>query len=204
MAPDTIQIEVSQNLINELFATAGLTVPKTINNEEFIKLIKAIKTSTKSDIPTKEESQTEKETTINSVLVVDDLGLVVYQLSLLLTKSGYNVLLARSTPEAFSIFEERGPFDVVLMDLFMPNKEDGIELLTKIKNLVKEQNLSTKIVVMSSTKDLEAIEEVISLGADSFLEKGQNWKSDLLETLEHLNNPFFEEEEEAEEDLLSE
>lgn len=200
MAPNTIQMDVSQNLINELFGLLGLTVPERINDEEILKLIKAIKIATCKDIITTEEPQEEERIT-KSVLVVDDLGLVVYQLSLLLTKNGYNVLLARSAPEAFSIFEERGPFDVVLMDLFMPNKEDGIDLLTKIKTIVKEQSMTTKIVVMSATKDLDAIEEVISLGADSFLEKGQNWKSDLIETLEHLNNPFFEEEEDEEEEL---
>ena len=95
-------------------------------------------------------------------------------------------MLARSAPEAFSIFEERGPFDFVLMDLFMPNKEDGISLLTNLKNLILEKELQTKVIVMSATKDINAIEEVIELGADSFLEKGQNWKSDLIETLQNL------------------
>lgn len=186
MAPDLIQIEISQSLITELFASVGLKVPKNINNEEIIKLIKAIKIAKTPNVIFQEDSKDTDDRKQQSILVVDDLGLVVYQLSLLLTKNGYNVHLARSAPEAFSLFEERGPFDIVLMDLFMPNKEDGTKLLRKIKLRIKEEKTNTKVVVMSATKDLDAIEEVIQLGADSFLEKGPNWKSDLIETLEQL------------------
>jgi CheY-like chemotaxis protein len=188
MAPDTIQTELSSSLIRELFGTVGLEPPEKLGNEELIQLIKAIRKSTSPDIlpPSTEEINEEGEVVNQSILVVDDLGLVVYQLSLLLTKSGYNVMLARSAPEAFTTFEERGPFDFVLMDLFMPNKEDGLELLSSIKDLVKQKSFNTKVIVMSATKDLEAIEEVISEGADSFLEKGQNWKTDLIETLENF------------------
>ncbi|MGD9579864.1 MAG: response regulator [Vampirovibrionia bacterium] len=188
MTPDTIQVEVSQNLIKELFQTAGIAAPENLSNEDIITLIKAVKTLQNKDTlpPSTEDINITQEPKTSSVLVVDDLGLVVYQLSLLLTKSGYNVMLARSAPEAFSIFEERGPFDYVLMDLFMPNKEDGLSLLSNIKTLINADNLGTKVIVMSATKDLEAIDEVITLGADSFLEKGQNWKSDLIETIQSL------------------
>lgn len=188
MTPDTIHFEASQSLIKELYGLVNLEAPGEITNESLIKLIKAIKTKLSPNMlpPSTEELESTEESTSKSILVVDDLGLVVYQLSLLLTKSGYNVLLARSTPEALAIYEEKGPFDYVLTDLFMPNKEDGVELLTKIKSMAEEKNLNTKVIVMSATKDLEAIEEVISLGADSFLEKGQNWKIDLIETLENL------------------
>jgi CheY-like chemotaxis protein len=188
MAPDTVQTEISRNLIRELFQIVGLEPPERLTNEEVILLIKAIRQSKEPDKlpPSTEEITEDGEPITKSILVVDDLGLVVYQLSLLLTKSGYNVLLARSAPEAYTIFEERGPFDFVLMDLFMPNKEDGIELLSKVKHNIADNNLDTKVIVMSATKDLDAIEEVIDLGADSFLEKGQNWKTDLIETLENF------------------
>ncbi|MEW5820156.1 MAG: response regulator [Cyanobacteriota bacterium] len=188
MVPDIVQIEVSRNLIRELFEVAGIELPEQVDDEDIIKLIKAIKKVKDSDTlpPSTENLKDHQEKEYSSILVVDDLGLVVYQLSLLLTKSGYNVMLARSAPEAFSIFEERGPFDYVLMDLFMPNKEDGIDLLKKLKLSISGKETNTKVVVMSATKDLEAIEEVIGLGADSFLEKGQNWKSDLIETLQNI------------------
>lgn len=188
MASDIVKLEISQNLINDLFTAAGLETPEELDDTAIIQLIKTIKLLNKADDKTAPTKVPKKDSSTKqaSVLVVDDLGLVVYQLSLLLTKNGYNVLLARSAPEAFSIFEERGPFNYVLMDLFMPNKEDGIELLKKVKGALAESGANTKVVVMSATKDIEAIDEVISLGADSFLEKGQNWKSDLIETLQTL------------------
>lgn len=185
MSPDSIKIELPKSLLNELFSAAGLKTPDQVTEEEIKKIIKALQQSKYIDKQTPPPEEIE-ETEAKSVLVVDDLGLVVYQLSLLLTKNNYNVLLARSAPEAYTIFEERGPFNYILMDLFMPNKEDGISLLSKIKNSIKKTGTQTKIIVMSATKDLEAIEEVISKGADSFLEKGQNWKTDLIETLNKL------------------
>ena len=186
MAPDVVKIEVSQNLINELFTAVGLEVPEYIDDDQIIRLIKAINKQKNVEKPISRKKENNDIKPTSSILVVDDLGLVVYQLSLLLTKSGYNVMLARSAPEAFSIFEDRGPFDFVLMDLFMPNKEDGLSLLQKLKKSLEGNDHKTKIVVMSATKDPEAIEEVICFGADSFLEKGQNWKSDLIETLQNI------------------
>lgn len=186
MASDTIQIEISRNIMNELFTSVGLEMPENIDDEEIIKLIKAIKIISEAISSKGIEVSTIKDDKAKSILVVDDLGLVVYQLSLLLTKNGYNVMLARSAPEAFTLFEERGPFDFVLTDLFMPNKDDGLSLVSKLKTLIGEKTLSTKVIVMSATKDLNVIEEVMKLGADSFLEKGQNWKSDLIEILKKI------------------
>lgn len=186
MASDTIQVEISRNLMKELFTTVGLEMPENINDENIIKLIKAIKISSDAICIKSSDIADDKEEKVKSILVVDDLGLVVYQLSLLLTKNGYNVMLARSAPEAFTIFEERGPFDVVLTDLFMPNKDDGLGLVAKLKTLIGEKNLNTKVIVMSATKDLNVIEEVMKLGADSFLEKGQHWKNDLLDILKSI------------------
>jgi CheY-like chemotaxis protein len=182
---EKVQLEISSKILKELFSLAKLGYPESINDENFTALVNSLKEIIKKD-DVSADSGEESAADTKSILVVDDLGLVVYQLSLLLTKNGYNVVLARSSPEAFTIFEERGPFDIVLMDLFMPNKEDGTELLHKVKTSITENKLSTKVIVMSSTKDIDAIEEVIMLGADSFLEKGQNWKVDLLETLENL------------------
>lgn len=183
MYQDTIRFEVSSKLIAELYQLAGVKPPLyEIDDKEFEALIQKLKSKIVDKNP--EVTQEQKSSSVGSVLVVDDLGLVVYQLSLILTKSGYNVILARSAPESKEIFEKHEPFDFILMDLFMPNKEDGIGLLTNTKNAIKEQKLKTKVIVMSSTKDVEAIKEVQTLGADYFIEKGLNWKNDLIELLE--------------------
>ncbi|OGH99188.1 MAG: hypothetical protein A2104_08570 [Candidatus Melainabacteria bacterium GWF2_32_7] len=132
-------------------------------------------------------------THIPSVLIIDDLELSIYQLSLLLTKSGYNVYIARNFEEAQDQYKKRH-YQYVLLDLFMPEPEHGLTLLETFNAAEKTKQDSTKIIVISGTDDKKLISECFIKGANEFIEKTPEWHKNilrhirLLEGQRHGNN----------------
>lgn len=190
MANAPKKIEVPYSIIAELFRLANIGFSQVPTNEEFQNLVITIRSKLASGAknqdtiknlfsidPTEHEMDiTEKSA---SILVVDDLVMVTYQLSILLSKLGYKVTLARSAPEALSFFKSNY-YNYVLMDLHMPEKNDGLFLLQTLRNKILKEALSTKIIVMSGMADDETIEFMLSNGATSFIEKDENWKREIL------------------------
>ncbi len=69
--------------------------------------------------------------TAKSVLIVDDDKMVLALCKLAFDKHGYRVLLAENAHAALRSLEV-APVDVVLLDIFMPEK-DGLETLLEIR-----------------------------------------------------------------------
>ena len=70
---------------------------------------------------------------VTNVLIVDDTELSIFQLSVMLEKIGMNVYVARNKEEAYAEFKKKN-FDFLVMDLYLPDYQDGFEL-------IKEANL---------------------------------------------------------------
>lgn len=76
----------------------------------------------------------EGKSEMNTVLLVDDEVAVILQLEERLTKMGYDVAgSAHSGTEAVRMAREKNP-DVVLMDIVMPGKQDGIDAAEIIRS----------------------------------------------------------------------
>ena len=71
-----------------------------------------------------------------NILIVDDLELSIFQLTKLLNKIGVVPSIARSANEALDLINKK-TFDYILVDLFLPNYTDGLELMQKIQNFKK-------------------------------------------------------------------
>jgi len=71
-----------------------------------------------------------------SILIIDDEGLVTKSLQKLLSKAGYNAVVATSGKEAIEKFKN-ADFDLIVSDVRMPEM-DGIEAIEKIRQLQKE------------------------------------------------------------------
>lgn len=194
------KVEVNYYLFKELFKIAGVkcSFPPTdielnqliltiqekysiLDKKDNEDIVKAHHLLSLDPIP-KNLKPVDKERTI---LVVDDLVMVTYQLSILLSKIGYKVALARSAPEAISYFKS-SPYKYVLMDLHLPEKEDGLFLLHSIKNKIYLEDLNTKIIVMSGMADASSVEYCLNNGATSFIEKNEDWKKAIVQCLDRL------------------
>ena len=200
MADSPKIVEINYNLLKELFKIADVKYSDppteeelqqlTLSLQEKINYLNNLEKSNFDSIrnifsidPLPKEHQANKKD--NSILVVDDLVMVTYQLSILLSKIGYQVSLARSAPEAISIFKSK-IFKYVLMDLHLPEREDGYYLLRSIKEKIEMEGLNTKIMVMSGIAEASSVEYCLTHGASSFVEKDDNWKKEIVKYLNQL------------------
>lgn len=99
------------------------------------------------------------------VLIVDDEEDILYGLTAILSRSGWEVLTAKSVAEARDVISTQ-PVDVVVTDVRMPG-ESGLVFLQEIKSTNKE--LRTVVMTAKGSPDMER--EVVSMGADAYVEK---------------------------------
>lgn len=100
-------------------------------------------------------------------LVVDDDRFMREVLSELLSKGGYEVLLAADGEEGCRIAREQHP-DVIILDVVMPHM-DGIEAC-RVLRTTPEFNL-TPIIMMTARSDIEGRVNPFQVGADDYLAK---------------------------------
>ena len=107
-----------------------------------------------------------------NILIVDDLELSIYQFNQLLKKVGIVPTVARNKVEALAELKKK-KFDYIVVDLFLPDAQDGIELIEECIKL-RDAKRTNKIIVMSGTDDKDLIEKCYKLGIDEFVPKSSN------------------------------
>lgn len=100
-----------------------------------------------------------------TILIVDDEPLIQTLLKKILTREGYNILLAQNGQEAIEIVGAK-KVDIVLSDMDMPGM-NGMELL---KNIKKDRP-EIGVVMMTGAGDLYTVKDAIILGADEYITK---------------------------------
>ncbi len=113
-----------------------------------------------------------------NILIVDDLELSIYQFNQLLKKVGIVPTVARNKIEALAELKKK-KFDYIVVDLFLPDAQDGMELIEECIKL-RDAKRTNKIIVMSGTDDKNLIESCYKLGIDEFVPKSSNWHDQIL------------------------
>lgn len=114
-----------------------------------------------------------------NVLIVDDMELSIFQLTSMLKKIGMNVFVARNKEEAISEFKKKH-FDYVIVDLFLPDADDGFELVREANKIKNEENKNFKVLVISGTDDKQMVQQCYSLGVDEFIPKQPDWHEKVM------------------------
>ena len=102
------------------------------------------------------------------ILVIDDEQLLRSTVVTLLTRAGFTVEEASDGRAGIAMFHKNPP-DIVLTDIFMPNR-DGIEIIKELKH----SSPRTKIIAMTGGGHLRMMEIASAakvLGADHVLDK---------------------------------
>ena len=102
-----------------------------------------------------------------TIIVVDDSSFMRTHLRVLLSKRGFQVLVAINGKEALKVIKEN-KVDAAIIDLEMPVM-DGNRLLSAIRK--DKANLLMPIMVVSGTSDPAKIARVIKNGANDFIKK---------------------------------
>lgn len=129
-----------------------------------------------------------------NILIVDDLELSLYQLNQLMKKVGIRTFVARNKEEAQAEII-RHNFNFLLIDLFLPDCEDGFSLIKEAIKIKESGKQNYKIIVVSGSDDKVLIDKCYKLGADGYVTKTENWHTDILKyiniTNEHNENMLF-------------
>lgn len=102
------------------------------------------------------------------ILVIDDEQLLRSTVVTILTRAGFSVEEASDGQAGITMFHKNPP-DVVLTDIFMPNR-DGIEIIKELKH----SSPQTKIIAMTGGGHMRMMEIASAakvLGADHVLDK---------------------------------
>lgn len=167
-------MQINQEQLNKLFELAGLDV-STENaiqddvNKALILIERKMSALFADTLPIPAEF---------NILIVDDLELSIYQFNQLLKKIGIVPTVARNKMEALAELKKKR-FDFIVVDLFLPDADDGLELIEECIKLRDEQK-TNKIIVMSGTDDTNLVENCYRLGIDEFVPKSSNWHDQIL------------------------
>lgn len=117
-----------------------------------------------------------------AILVVDDLGVITYQLKVLLSQFDYDVDCSQEIYDAVNKFKKR-KYKYIVMDLFIPTEREGFILLTELKKMAAAFGSETIIGVITASPRKEIETQCRMRGADFFLEKNNDWQTQLLEVM---------------------
>lgn len=113
------------------------------------------------------------------ILVVDDIGVVTYQLKVLFQKIGFEVDTAKDIYSAAKLVR-KNVYDFIIMDLFVSTEREGFLLLDETKKVIVQNNLKTKIIVITASSKGEHKVKCLNRGANMFLQKDTGWQDELI------------------------
>ncbi len=121
----------------------------------------------------------EEEKNGPAILVVDDLGVITYQLRVLLSQFDYDVDCSQEIYDAVNKYKKR-KYNYIVMDLFIPTEREGFILLTELKKMAAAAGANTVVGVITASPRRETEAQCKARGADFFLEKSSDWQNTLV------------------------
>ena len=190
-------ISISNETIDLIYKIAGTQKPEIVS-DEVIKLAlcvieKKLTDAQSLDIipqePPEDESYTNEQWQKDmamagfgdkrKILVVDDIGVVTYQLKILFQKIGFEVDTAKDIYSAAKLVR-KNVYDFIVMDLFVSTEREGFLLLDETKKTIVQKGLKTKIVVITASSKGEHKVKCLNRGANLYLQKDTGWQDELI------------------------
>jgi len=113
------------------------------------------------------------------ILIVDDLELSTYQLTALLKKIKVVPVIAHTKEDAISEIKKQ-KFDFIFVDLFLPDQQDGLDVMRFANSYREEKDLNYKVIAISGTDDLALVSDCFEIGVDEFVSKSSRWHDQVL------------------------
>jgi len=120
-----------------------------------------------------------------TILIIDDLGVITYQLAVLFRQFGFEATTSKEIYDAIEKFKKEN-FDMVIMDLFIPTEREGFILLEELKKIAVNKQINVKIGIMSASAKKEHKQLCKMKGAEFYIEKIDDWQKELFNTIKTL------------------
>ena len=183
-------IELDNNFLELFYDITNSSVPaeptltdlkKQLTN--VVETLRELNKTSKKPIVSKALADNESiEDAGDAILVVDDLGVITYQLKVLLSKFDLEIDCSQEIYDAVNKFKKR-KYAYVVMDLFIPTEREGFILLTELKKMAANFNIKTIVGVITASPRKETEQQCKLRGADFFLEKNNDWQTQLTEIM---------------------
>lgn len=98
-------------------------------------------------------------------------------------KEGYTVMTAQNGEEGYELIVSKRP-NVVLLDILLPGKMNGLDVLRKLKG--DDATSDIPVLIMSNLSDDKTIGEGLSLGASGYFTKSQASPDDVIRNVKTL------------------
>lgn len=191
-------VELDDEFLNLFYNITNSKPPKNIElldlKKQLINIVDTLKElneNAKKPIMSRVLSNSMEEQDAESagpaILVVDDLGVITYQLKVLLSRFEYDVDCSQEIYDAVNKFKKR-KYEYVVMDLFIPTEREGFILLTELKKLAASYGKKTVIGVITASPRKEIEQQCRARGADFFLEKNSDWQNSLCNIMDGYIN----------------
>lgn len=131
------------------------------------------------DAKSKNGVETKKNGT---VLIIDDLGVITYQLGVVFKKYNFDVISSNEIYEAIEKYKKQ-EFDMVVMDLFIPTEREGFILLDELQKISQTKAVHSIIGVMSASSKKEHKLFCKNKGAKFYIEKVDDWQKELMQVV---------------------
>lgn len=119
-------------------------------------------------LPSKEDSKPK-------IMVVEDEPHLAFNLELNLKSEGFQVIIANDGPSALNLFQSAGPFDLIVLDVMLPELS-GFEVATHIR--LKDDQ--TQILMLTAMGREEDRIKGFEVGVDDYITKPFHLKEFLL------------------------
>ena len=120
-------------------------------------------------------------------MIVDDLGVITYQLKMLLNQFDYDIDCSQEIYDAIAKVKQR-KYQYIIMDLFIPTEREGFILLTELKKMINKSGSKAIIGVITASPRKEIEQQCKTRGADFFLEKNNDWQHELYKIIDGYIN----------------
>ena len=183
-----VTIDLDEEFLELFFNITNASVPANVDlialKSQLINIVDTLRElNSNSRKPIVSNALGNEETVENSdgpaILIVDDLGVITYQLKVLLSQFEIDIDCSQEIYDAVNKYKKRN-YTYVIMDLFIPTEREGFILLTELKKMAAASGtkLIVGVITASPRKEIELQCKV--RGADFFLEKNNDWQTQLL------------------------
>lgn len=197
---ENFSIDVDKSFIDKLFGLADMPSPENVGVQELHEVVDKIKQklsnfalSSGGFSPAAQDSSpmmgafnlslnavSEEPARQKTVLIVDDLGIITYQLEMLFKKMGFEVVISQEINDAIEKYKKQD-FGYAVIDLFIPTEREGFILLDELKKLSLLCKLNTRIIVMTASSKPEYLTKCMNRGANAYVEKSPGWQKKIME-----------------------
>ncbi|MFZ4631705.1 MAG: response regulator [Patescibacteria group bacterium] len=112
-----------------------------------------------------------------NILVVEDEKPLLEAIKIKLEKGGFSVVTARTVEQAVGLLEDLETIKVIWLDHYLLGKENGLDLVVKIKNDERFKNIP--IFVVSNTASDDKVKSYLALGVNNYYTKS-NYRLDQI------------------------